>query len=437
MAFGEVIPVTIMNDRHIGSRQPKFFYGYGIVLAAFLIMVIMWGANYTFGVFLKPILNEFSWTTAMVSGAYSVFMILHGLLYVLTGKLNDKFGPRITMTVGGVFLGLGYLLMSQISAIWQLYLFYGVIIGIAMSTSYVPLVSTVSRWFVKRRGMMTGIVVAGVGAGTMIMPPITSRIISAYGWHTSYIIVGSVALVLVILAAQFLKRDPSKVGELPYGANEVSIANSDGSEAREFSLREAVSTRQFWMFWAATMCFGFCLQTVMVHVVSHAIELGSPAISAANILVVIGGISIAGRIIVGITADRVGNKPAYMVSFVLFAAALFWLFAAKEIWMLYLFAVIFGFAYGGQVAVQSPLVAELFGTNSHGVILGSITVGTTLGGAAGPFLAGRIFDVSNSYNLAFLICGVLATIGFILVSLLRPTRTDISRQKISMASPKL
>ena len=130
------------------NRKPKFFYGYVVVLAAFVIMMVTYGAVFTFGVFFKPLLAEFGWTRATTSTAYSLSVFLHGLFYIVMGRLNDRFGPRIVLTVSGFFLGLSYLLMSQISAVWQLYLFYGVLTAIAIS-GYVPLPSTVATWFVK------------------------------------------------------------------------------------------------------------------------------------------------------------------------------------------------------------------------------------------------------------------------------------------------
>jgi len=203
------------------KNQPRFFYGYVIVLAAFCSTVVVWGIFYSFGIFFEPILTEFGWSRAVTSGAYSLCMALHGLLAIGMGRLNDRFGPRLIITACGLFFGLGHLLMSQINAAWQLYLFYGVIVSIGLSASFVPITSTVARWFVKRRGMMTGVVVAGIGLGTMFIPPLVSQLISIYGWRTSYIIVGVAALVLVTLAAQFLKRTPEQIGLSPYGKDEV------------------------------------------------------------------------------------------------------------------------------------------------------------------------------------------------------------------------
>jgi len=402
------------------NRQPKFFYGYVIVALAFLIMVVTGGALYTFGVFFKPLSSEFGWSRAMTSGAFSLVAFLTGLLSMVAGRLNDRFGPRIVLSGSGLLLGLGYLLMSQISTTWHLYLFYGVVIGIGMSSWFVPLMSTVTRWFVERRGVMTGIAVAGISAGTMIIPPAASWLISNYGWRTSYAVIGFMVLAVIISAAQFLRRNPGQTQHLLHGQNKVQ-EESLNLEVGGFSLQEAMRTRQFWQFCVAYFGFGLFLLAIMVHIVPHITELGISATSAANIFIAIGGLSIIGRIVIGGISDRMGNRSALIICFTLTTAALAWLLVAEEMWMFYLFAAVFGFAYGGLVAVQSPLVAELFGLSSHGVILGAIVFSNTIGGTVGPVLVGYIFDITGSYQSGFLICAVLGVIGLILVLLLKPT----------------
>ncbi len=401
----------------VENRQAKFFYGYIVVAAAFLIITVMWGATYSFGVFFKPLLEEFGWTRAMTSGAFSLSLVLTGLFSVVAGKLTDRFGPRKVMTVCGVFLGSGYLLASQINTLWQLYLFYGVIVGVGMGGSFVPLASTVARWFVRRRGMMTGLAASGIGMGVLIMPPIASWIIAGYDWRTSYRVVGMVALVLIMSVAQFLRRDPGQVGQLPYGESE--LAEKSGTQTAEFSLREAVHTRKFWMLGLAVGCFGLGLGTVVAHIVLHAMGMGITAASGAVILAVVGGASIAGRVTVGTASDRIGNKRGLIISFSFISIALFWLLAAGELWMLYLFAALFGFGYGGIAALGSPVVAELFGLSSHGVILGVTMIFVEGASAIGPVVAGHLYDITGSYQSAFFIYAVISVIGLILISLLR------------------
>jgi MFS family permease len=403
------------------NRRPRVFYGYIVVAVAFLIMLMMWGAYYSFGIFFEPLLAEFGCSKATTSGAFSLSFFLTGLLGVFAGKLTDRFGPRIVVTVCGFFLALGYLLVSQTNALWQLYLFYGVVVALGMSASVIPLQSTVARWFVKRRGVMTGTIISGIGMGMVVVPPVANWLISSYSWRTSYIVVSISALVLIISSAQFLKRDPGKIGQLPYGGD--GLEAKGGSLDAGFSLREAIRTWQFWTFGVALLCFTMSEGTILVHIVSHAIGLGISVTNAALIIPIIGGVSIPSRILMGIAGDRIGNKPAWTICFVFLIISFCLLLLARELWLVYLFAVIFGFGYGGLSTLISPMVAELFGLSSHGVIFGVIIMfGGTAGMAVGPLLAGHIFDITGRYQLAFIIYVVILVIGLILTSLLRPTR---------------
>ena len=415
-------------DSHVimpsaGSERTKFFYGYVIVLAAFFILAILNGTMYSFGVFLKPLATEFGWTRAVTSGAYSVFLLLAGFLYIVTGSLNDKFGPRIVMTASGFLLSLGYLLMSQTSTIWQLYLFYGVIIAMGQSGGFVPLISTIARWFVKRRGIMTGIVVSGIGVGTIVMPPVASQLITSYGWRISYLIIGIIVLVILMVITQFLKSTPNQVGQLPDGAEKIAVTSVD-ADAQGFALRTAMGTGRFWMLGILYFCLLFCIITIMAHIVPHATDLGISSVSAASIISIIGGFSIAGRIGMGIVSDRIGNKLSLIISSIVMSGAFLWLLVASALWMFYLFAIVLGFAYGGLIVLMSPTVAELFGIKAHGAILGVIVFIDCAGGAIGSFVAGWIFDITNSYYLAFLVCTILSIIALIAALLLQPTRSE-------------
>ena len=398
------------------GNEPRFFYGYIVVLASLLIMSTMWVAYYAFGVFFKPVLNEFGWTRTMTSGCFSLALIMNGLGTVVMGGLTDRFGPRMVLTLCGLLLGFGLLLMSQIEAVWHLYLFYGILVGAGMSGSFIPLLSTISRWFFKRRGMMTGIVAAGSGIGALFGPPGASRLISAYGWRTSYTILGSIVLSFVVLSSQFIKRDPAQVGQVANGGSQGKQLNP---EADGLYLREAVYTSRFWLFSGTGFCYGFCLFTIMVHIVPHALESGISAFSAANLLATVGGLSILGKILLGRGGDIIGIRQTLIFSFILMSVALIWLVLSKAPWMLFSIAGIFGLAYGGCAVSHSPLVAELFGLRSHGSIFGVFGLSVATGGAIGPLLSGYIFDMTKSYQLAFTICAVISFIGIILSVLLK------------------
>jgi MFS family permease len=382
----------------------------------------MLGLFASFGVFFKPMLTDLVLTRAEISGAVSLSWIMQGLASITAGRVNDSLGPRIVITACGIILGLGCLLMSQISTLWQLYLFYGVVIGIGMGGSFVPLTSTVARWFTKRRSMMTGIVLAGNGIGILLGPLLATWLISRYEWRLSYIIIGGIALVAIILLAQLLRRDPAQVGQMPYGENKDAKQVLKPA-TKAFLIKEAVYTRQFWLLSGMSLCLGFSLQAILVHIVPHATDLKISAINAANILATIGGVSVIGRFLLGSAGDRIGNRQVFIIGFALMAASLLWLVSATEVWALFLFAAVFGFAIGGCVTSPPTLVAKLFGLNSHGLILGFTSLGFCLGGAAGPFVAGYIFDMTNSYQNFFVICAAVSVIGLILTVLLTPIKT--------------
>lgn len=402
-----------------GERKSGFFYGYVVLGLGFVVLLIMWGLVYSYGVFFKPVSEEFGWTRAVTSGAFSLYTGLHGALYIVTGKLNDRFGPRVVTTACGLFLGIGFLLMTWINAVWQLYLFYGVLMGIGLSGGMVPMASTVARWFVKRRGLATGIVVSGIGMGATIMPPVARWFISSYGWRLSFLSIGIAATVILVLLAQFLKRDPSQVGQLPYGVTGSTQQKVADWEPEGFSAKEAVHTRQFWMFCGIFFCFAGLSNPVLVHIVPHATDLGISPIVAAGIMAVIGALSVVGRLVMGGVADRIGRRTTLSIVCALIMAAFIWLIPARELWSLFFFAVLFGFSWGGGNVLISPVTAELFGLKSHGAILGIVAAVATLGGAFGPLLAGYVYDKAGSYLISFEVFAAVSATGLVLSLLLK------------------
>ncbi len=170
----------------VKSSHPRIFYGYIIVIASVFMLFLMHGVGVTFGVFFNPLQHEFGWSRTAISGALSLRSLLGGLFGIVSGRLNDKFGPKKTIIASAVILGFGYILMSQIRAVWQFYLFYGVIVAVGGSSGDVSTLSTTARWFVGRRGIMSGLVKVGTGAGMLIMPLAANWLISNYGWRNSY-----------------------------------------------------------------------------------------------------------------------------------------------------------------------------------------------------------------------------------------------------------
>jgi MFS family permease len=403
------------------NDSPRPFYGYIIAVAGFIIMATMFSSRYAFGVFFKPVLAEFGWSRATLSGALSLSMFIEGLLGIVMGGMNDKFGPRVVLTICGVFIGIGGILMSRVEAIWQLYLFSGIVIGIGMSGAWIPITSTIARWFFKRRGLMSGFVLTGTGLAALVTPPFADWLIAAYGWRNAFSIMGIGALVIVVLTAQVFKRDPSQMGLVPHGVTMEGDSVSD-LIIKGFTLKEAFSTSQFWIVILMLFSFGYCMFTVVVHLVPYATDLNISASNAAKILGSMGGTAIIGRLLLGMLSDRIGSRGIFIIGFIWMPISFLWLVSAKEAWGLYLFTVTFGIAQGGMGAAESPLVAEIFGLKSHGFIYGVVGFGFTIGAAIGPWLAGYLFDVMVSYKMAFAMCAAFGLTGLICTVFIKPIR---------------
>jgi len=401
------------------SNNQRFNYGYIVAISAFITYLLMHGTRLSFGIFFKPLLTEFGWTRAMTSGAFSISWIVQGISSVVMGGLNDKIGPRVVVTLCGLLFGLGYLLMSQIDSVWQLYIFYGLLTGIGASGVAVSLTSTIVKWFTKRRNLVVSVVSSGGEIGALILPLVAIRLIAAYDWRMSYAIMGSFVLVIVIIAAQFLKRAPVQTRQVSYTEDRQSRYLS----GEELNLKDAVHTRQFWLASALQILNGFFISIITVHVVPHATDVGISALSAANILAIIGGIGIIGRIATGFAGDRLGISRTFIICFLVIAASYYWMSTIEEIWMFYLFAVVFGLARHAGL-LTAPLIAELFGLKAHGLIFGVINLSFGLGSATGSLLAGYLFDITGTYMVAFLLCGTLSIVAAILASLIRPTRLE-------------
>ena len=390
----------------------KMFYGYRIVAASSTIQMMYLGCVFSFGVFFPEFEAEFGWSRASISGASSLMVLMMGMLAIFMGRVNDSFGPRVLLTVATAIFAVGYLLMHRMTSIWELYLFYGLVGGLGMGAHDVVTLSTVARWFRRHRGLMSGLVKAGAGIGQVFIPLIAAVLISAYGWRQACLLIGIATLVIMVLVAQVLRRDPTELGLRPLGDEDRPHSESGVGEGG-LTFRQAVTTRPFWILCLAKLSDFYCLLTIMLHIVPHGIDLGLAPATAVTVLSLIGGCSIVGRILLGSTLDRIGAKRSLGVCFLLLLATLILLWLSTDPRLLFVFAPIYGIAHGGFFAIASPSVAHYFGMRSHGMIFGFVLFFGTLGGTVGPLLSGRIFDVTGSYDIAF-----VAMIGFAMFGLL-------------------
>ena len=401
-----------------------FNYGYVIVICAFVSLVAVYLLPFSYGVYFKPMAAELGWNRTVVSGAFSLSRIVGSVMSIVFGLIVDKRGAKLVLICCGLICGIGYILLSGIDAVWQLYVAYGILIGAGVSI-FAPMVSITSKWFVRRRSMMVGIVISGVGVATLIGPPLNTLLILDHGWRLSYIIAGAAVALLIIIMAQFMRREPVELRETSDStvADTVNTAPVPGSS---FSLREAIVTRQFWIFFLMSFCYAFCNMGLTIHIVPHITDVGISATTAAYVLGTIGGVNVVGLTLMGFLGDRIGNKTTVILGFILMSLSTLLLLFIKEVWLFYLFAVIFGLATAGIAPQRGPLVAAMFGIKSHGLIFGASDSSFMFGAALGPLLAGYIFDLTGGYAAAFVVTAVVALLGLgLIISLnLKVNRSD-------------
>ena len=394
------------------ASKSSVFYGWVIVVVGGIILFLEWGFQYSYGVFLTDLCDDLNWTKATVSGAYSLFMFWHSTMNLLSGRLNDKYGPRLTLAISIIALSAGYALMSIINAPWQLYIFYGIIIGIGAGFGYLPVVSTVTRWFVARRGMALGITVVGIGMGTLVLAPFSQFLIFKFDWRNSYLIIAGIIFIIGFPITRLMKLDPREKRLLPDGAKQIAEKTYSGLPSQvNFTLQQAIKTKGFWLLFAMYAFLTFTIHMVLVHLKAYATVVGISPMSAATILGLVGGASILGRITIGSVSDRIGRKACLFIACLSIAVMMLWLVKARQPGQFYLFSAIFGFGYGSNSPLFPAITADWFGTKSHGIIYGTMLLATGVGGAIGPLLGGYVFDATGSYDMAFIIGAIVSFIA--------------------------
>jgi len=363
-----------------------------------------------------------------LSGAYSMSFLLSGVLGIFTGRLSDTYGPRILLTVSGLVMGAALILMSYVDSLWQVYLVWGLLLGVGRGCCMVPLVSTVPRWFEEKRGIAIGITVAGIGLGGIIWPPLAQWLISSFSWPRAFLILGLIVFALITPLAQFIKQSPERAGVKAYGETAAVIEEQSVTLTSDLPVNQVIKASRFWMLGLLHFCFIFAVQVINVHIAPYAQDIGFSEVVAASFLSVLAGASAFGRFSMGFISDRTGGRLALSVCLIIAVLALTCLLFAQEAWMFYLFAVVFGLAWGGLVPLTTVVTAELFGLKYLGALIGVMLLIGSAGGALGAPLAGTIFDITGGYSVAFSLCIALCALAIIFSVIL--LRYKVERNKV-------
>jgi MFS family permease len=415
-----VLKLTEMSNH----QENKVFYGWIIAFVSLAVTTTGFGIMYTFGVFFKLWLREWDCSRAFLSGVFSLCFLVYGISSFFMGRMTDRYGPRKTLALGGLIMGTGALLTSFASAPWILYLTFGLMIGIGVGTSYSPTASTVSRWFVKKKGTAVGIVVAGLGLGTLVYSPLARFLIGIWNWRSAFVLFGFMIWAVYLVAAYLIRRNPQDLGLQPYKQEPQQPIQEDakGSQDRRSSVsapqaiytKVALGKSYFWILFFVHCLWVVGMAIPMVHLVPYATDIGVPPGTAAAMLAVLGGVSVLGRLVLGAVGENIGTRNSLRMMLLIQALAMLWLAASKGPWMLWMFSLLFGFSYGGLASMFPLVTSEYFGVFAMGSIFGLILLGATLGGVVGPWLAGFIFDLAGQYFYGFLAGMISMAMGLIL-----------------------
>jgi MFS family permease len=383
-----------------------------LLTGAFVTFAISAALMHSYSVFLVAFLEEFRWSRAETSLAFSVSALVHGVSAPFVGALVDRLGPRRLVLLGGAVLTLGLLGSACVGALWQLVALYGVLMTLgANCLGLIVFVPILSRHFVRNRGMAISVVQSANGFARAVSAPLAQLMISAIGWRHAYLAQAGLMGALVWPLAALFRRDEPLAPAASPTASSASAASSDEGRAsarparRDWTLAEAMATPHFWLLFTVYLCTGLGSFFVSLHQLAFAVDAGFDKLYAASVLGFGAFLAVGGTIVTGTISDYIGRELsailAYAVSIVGVIFALF-ITGPEHAWLLWLHACCFGLTWGARGPAITAKTADLFPGPHLGTILGVITVGTGIGSAVGAWAAGWIFDAFGSYRIAFL-----------------------------------
>ena len=409
------------------SGDGRLFYPhYAWVIVSVIAVMQMVGTSIrmAFGVFIEPLEQTFAWSQGSITLVYAISSVVTALASPFAGWFGDRYGARRAMAIGTLMFLAGMALTGIMSTIWELYLYFGVLLGVAQAIFLVPLIPAAMHWFRRHLGLGMGIIMASWGLGPALAAPIVSLLIENMGWQNGFIALGvSSAVIMFVLIGLFRDRPVDK-GLQPYGHirgdAEVRKRRVEPERTKLFNgyMRK---TAAFWNMSSIHFlgCVGHAI--ILVYIVPLAISEGLSLVQAAGVLTVMSAVSVISRILVPIMCDNMGTKTVMIIFFTLQGVMVVMLFWTHDLWMFYLFAALFGFGYGGETGGFPILNRRYYGQAPTGSPYGVQMLGAGLGMAIGGWIGGPVFDIFGNYNVAFIISIATSLAGALNILLLEPT----------------
>ncbi len=381
-------------------------------MLAFIVLGFSRGIHSSFGVFNVALLENFGWSRGATAGIFAVVLTMDALLSPVVGYLLDRFGVQKIATAGCAALVAGLFLSAQVTALWQLYLCFGLVLAAGFTfTGMVPHVFLISEWFSSNRASAIGVVYAGTGLGIMLLSPLSEWLISNYGWALAFESYAAVVLIALLPMVWFFYRHG------PHGARRARPAETGGDD-NQWTAKLALKSLQFWMLFIARVGAAMGTTVIVTHQVAHVVEVGYSRLLAASVFGFAGVTSSFGRVVFGFIADRLSRQAAYTLNILMTlvgVGALMILSDPGQTWLLYVYVIFFGIGFGSRAVIFSALTADIFSGKGFGSILGYSTVAVGVGGALGSWLGGVFYDWTGSYLVSFALSASLLAVSDICI----------------------
>jgi MFS family permease len=411
------------------SKKPKVFYGYWILVAAFICAFIDSGSGYyCFSLFVKPLEADLGWSRGTIMSAWFIRFLGVGLSSPFIGKLVDSYGARVIIPIGALIGGLGFVILSLASNLWYFYIGWAAV-GVGISGSgVIPGTAVVSNWFKKRRGRALGIMGVGYGAAGLMSPFVGGYLIPHFGWRVSYFALGLLMWMLIPLAILLIRSKPADEGLYPDGVEHpeaVAEVEALPSTAGGMTLKKALATSSLWLIAISFLISSMAETGITQTQVPYCEDIGFPAAMAATTLAVVGIWSAIGKFSFGWLCDHIQAKYARAIGigFLLGGAIILTsMRATSPAALMWLYAIIKGFGTGSWLPTMSMLTSTIFGLASYGVIFGMIYILNSVGSGVGPLFAGYMYDLMGTYHGAFIVFIILLVVAIPIILVVRRPR---------------
>jgi MFS family permease len=396
----------------------RFHYAWVIVAVTLVALMAAQAVRAAPGVIIVPLEQEFGWDRAAISLAVGVSLLTFGLGGPLGGWLLERFGPRRLLVGGIVLIGLGLFALINIGELWQLYLVWGIVIGLGTGAAgQVASAAIAQRWFRTHRGLIVGLFGGATSAGQLVFVPAMAALTVTMGWRAAIVLLLAAAAIAIVPLAILMRDRPSDVGQRAVGEGETLTAAEKADDARRTPLRQAVRRREFWLLALSFFVCGYTSNGLIgTHLIPHAVEHGFTEVAAASAVALLGALNIVGTLASGWLTDRYDNRKLLAGYYGFRALSLFALPLVYDMRGLLLFAVVYGLDWIATVPPTVNLTATIFGRASVGTLYGWIWFSHMVGAAIAAYAGGFFRVLLGDYHLMFVSAGILGFIAVTLVS---------------------